>query len=170
MIIGCNGRGVSTKHPTPPLSWWDNKLGQPLGPPQTVNGTVMRSFASGTKVWYNLANKTGGVDGWEPPTPLSPPGPPPHPSPTPCPPLPVTCGKPLIDLGIGRYDLHSEETPGPGECCELCTRTTGCVSWAWHSERNNTCHTHAKGAQVSSTKHLGCISGFLNSTTEHIAK
>ena len=66
MVIGCNGRDASTQHATPPLSWWDNKLGSPLSPPKTVNGIVSRSFTSGVNVWYDLTNKTGGIDGWEP--------------------------------------------------------------------------------------------------------
>eukprot|EP01052_Picozoa_sp_SAG31_P006299 SAG31_NODE_288_length_18400_cov_55.018851_2_plen_554_part_00 len=66
MVIGCNGRDDSTKHAVPPQSWWSSKLGQPVGPPQTVGHRVIRSFASGVRVWYDLVAKSGSIDGWEP--------------------------------------------------------------------------------------------------------
>ena len=108
---------------------------------------------------YDLGHKNGSIDGWE-----IPPSPAPKPPPAPSPPLPGYCGKPLVDYGIGDHELHDEVTAGAAECCALCARTKGCASWAWHSEQNNTCHAHAVGAHKSSTKHYGCVSGFMNRT------
>ena len=54
-ILGCNGRSDSPQHPVPPLAWWSNHLGNPVGPPVTsADNVVTRVFTSGTTVTYNM--------------------------------------------------------------------------------------------------------------------
>eukprot|EP00937_MAST-01D_sp_MAST-1D-sp2_P003718 g3718.t1 len=81
-ILGCNGRSASTKHPVPPLGWWDAPLGPPLGVPQPQRGGSAggggmrggqgqdrdapalwtRTFASGTVVRYSTATRNGTIE------------------------------------------------------------------------------------------------------------
>ena len=63
-ILGCNGRSASTKHPVPPVEWWDSKLGDPAAPPQLEpDGLWTRTFASGTVVRYSTATRNGTIEG-----------------------------------------------------------------------------------------------------------
>lgn len=211
-ILGCNGVGPSTKHPVPPVDWWDRpvrrtselcvavaslpsmlpfshrafrlassradgrgwpllaQLGAPLGPPQLWGELVVRSFQSGAVVRYDPQTGSGSIQ-WagEPPPPPPPPSPapPPSPVPVPVPVLPRRCGVVLVNWGIGQHDLGKTAVTGScAECCARCGTLPACVAWAWHAEQARECHLHGLGATKSTTKHIGCVSGFLTNKTK----
>ena len=149
-----NGGTMVAKTTFPAMGY---KLGAPNGPaaevPAKGSGVWHRTFASGAWVLWDNNAKNGT---YHFPGQPSPPPPPPSPPPSP---LPTTCGKILLNTGVGGASIGTwSNVATAGACCARCARGQECVAWAWHRDSNR---CHLVGGEATTHTVQGCDAGII---------